>query len=83
MIEAVVSLTIAAATGIGVMQHRIHSRFSEHDKRLDQLELTIAENYIPRDEVSKTFARVEDHFVRTESKHDTMSRRATYLPSEA
>ena len=75
MIEAVVSLTIAAATGIGVMTHRTHSRFSEHDKRIDQLELKIAENYITRDEVSRTFARFEDHFVRIEQKIDNLSKR--------
>ena len=75
MIEAVVSLTIAAATGIGVMTHRTHTRFSEHDKRIDQLELKIAENYITRDEVSRTFARFEDHFVRIEQKIDNLSKR--------
>ena len=75
MIEAIVSITIAAATGFGVMTHRTHNRFSEHDKRIDQLELKIAENYITRDEVSKTFQRFEDHFVRIEHKIDNLSRR--------
>ena len=72
MIEAVVSLSIAAATGVGVMQSRTHSRFVEHDKRIDALELKIAESYITRDEVTKHMQRFEDHFIRIESKIDNL-----------
>ena len=70
--EAIVSIAIALATGVGVLQTRTHNRFMDTDKRLDALELKIAEHYITRDEVSKTFERFENHFVRIEQKIDNL-----------
>ena len=65
MIEAAVTLAIAAATGLGVMSSRLNSR-------LNQIELRVAEKYIPREEVSLMLTRFEDHMVRIEEKLDNL-----------
>ena len=65
MIEAAVTLAIAAATGLGVMSSRLNTR-------LNQIELRVAEKYIPREEVSLMLTRFEDHMVRIEEKLDNL-----------
>jgi hypothetical protein len=72
MLEAIVPLTIAAVTGLGVMFNRAHTRLHEHDKRMDGIELKVAERYITRAEVSETMKRFEQHFVRIEQKIDNL-----------
>ena len=72
MIEAIVPAAIAALTGLGVMFKSTHSRLHEHDKRMDGIELKVAERYITRAEVSETMKRFEQHFVRIEAKIDQL-----------
>jgi hypothetical protein len=67
MLEAAVTLAIAAATGLGVISSRLNNR-------LNQIELRVAEKYIPRDEVSLMLTRFEDHMVRIENKLDNLLR---------
>lgn len=65
MIEAAVTVAIAAATGLAVMTSRLN-------ERLNSIELRVAEKYIPREEVAQVLARVEDHMVRIEEKLDNL-----------
>jgi uncharacterized coiled-coil protein SlyX len=65
MIEAAVTLAIAAATGLGVITSRLNDR-------LNSIELRVAEKYIPREEVSLMLTRFEDHMVRIEEKLDNL-----------
>jgi uncharacterized coiled-coil protein SlyX len=65
MIEAAVTLAIAAVTGLGVISSRLNDR-------LNQIELRVAEKYIPREEVSLMLTRFEDHMVRIEEKLDNL-----------
>lgn len=65
MLEAAVTLAIAAATGLGMMSSRLNAR-------LNAIELRVAEKYIPREEVSLILTRFEDHMVRIESKLDNL-----------
>ena len=65
MLEAAVALAIAAATGLGVMSSRLNDR-------IDNVELRVAEKYIPREEVSLILTRFEDHMIRIESKLDNL-----------
>ena len=65
MIEAAVTIAIAAATGLGVMSAKINDR-------INAIELRVAEKYIPREEVSLILTRFEDHMVRIESKLDNL-----------
>jgi hypothetical protein len=72
MLEAIVPVTVAAITGISVLFTRTNNRILEHDKRMDGIELKVAERYITRMEVSETMKRFEEHFVRIESKLDNL-----------
>ena len=65
MLEAAVALAIAAATGLGVMSSRLNDR-------INNVELRVAEKYIPREEVSLILTRFEDHMIRIESKLDNL-----------
>ena len=65
MLEAAVAIAIAAATGLGVMSSRLNDR-------INNIELRVAEKYIPREEVSLILTRFEDHMIRIESKLDNL-----------
>ena len=65
MIEAAVTLAIAAATGLGVISSKLN-------ERINSIELRVAEKYIPREEVSLMLTRFEDHMVRIEEKLDNL-----------
>lgn len=61
MIEAIVPVGIAATTGLALTLRRI-----------DAIELKMAEKYITRTEVSLLMERFEDHLVRIENKIDSL-----------
>lgn len=70
MIEAAVSGTIAVFTAVVALHSRMHNRISEVDKRIDQVELRIAEKYVQREELSSALQKMEDHMIRIENKLD-------------
>jgi septal ring factor EnvC (AmiA/AmiB activator) len=70
MIEAAVSGTIAVFTAVVALHSRMHSRISDVDKRIDQVELRIAEKYVQREELSSALQKMEDHMIRIENKLD-------------
>lgn len=72
MIESVVPVVLAAATGFSVLISRVHSRVTELDKRLDGVELRVAQDYLSKAEFSAALERVEQHMVRIESKLDNL-----------
>ena len=77
MIEALVSLSIAAIAGGAALNNRLHNRInSVHerinalDRRVDGIELTVASDYVKKSELAELLSRMEDHMVRIESKLD-------------
>jgi len=70
MLEAVIPVGVALATGFSILISRIHSRVHELDRRVDGVELRVAEDYISKNEFSLALERVEDHMVRIENKLD-------------
>lgn len=62
MLEAIVAVAIAATTGLAITIRRI-----------DAIELKVAEKYITRTEVEKTMERFEGHLVRIENKLDSLT----------
>jgi hypothetical protein len=56
MEQAVVTLVIAALSGLGVMNARLHNR--------------IAENYVAKTDLSEAMDRFEAHMLRIENKLD-------------
>jgi hypothetical protein len=73
MIEAVVPIALAGATGFSVLITRLHSRVSELDHRIDKFELRVAENYVSKESFQSALERVEAHMIRIENKIDKLS----------
>ena len=70
MLEAVIPVLIAGATGFSVLITRLHSRVSTLDSKVDALELRVASEYVSKQDLSEIVDRVEAHMTRIENKLD-------------
>jgi hypothetical protein len=70
IITGVVSLIIGASGGMAAVTSRTNSRISDLDRRIDQMELRVAEKYVPRYELTSALQKMEDHMIRIENKLD-------------
>lgn len=70
MVEAIAAAAIAALSGLGVLTTRLHNRIDSLDKRLDEFSLTVATDYLSKEDFSKCLNRVEEHMLRIENKLD-------------
>ena len=75
MIEAGISVAVAVVSGVGILFTRVNSRVTDLDRRIDNFELRIAENYVPKTELSSALERVESHMIRIENKLDALVNR--------
>ena len=75
MLEVVVPIALAAVTGLAAMTNRMHNRIHELDKRVDEVELRIAENYVSKTDMESMIDRVEGHLIRLENKLDKLTYR--------
>jgi uncharacterized coiled-coil protein SlyX len=73
MVEAIIPVGVALATGFSVLITRVHNRVHELDKRLDAVELRVATDYLSKSEFSVCMERVEAHMVRIENKLDQLT----------
>ena len=74
MIETVIPIGVAVATGFSVLISRIHSRVTDLDSRIDGIELRVAQDYLSKAEFSAALERVEQHMVRIENKLDRLTK---------
>ena len=70
MIETLVPVLIAGATGFSVLISRLHTRVTHLDHRVDAFELRVAENYVSKTDMSDAMERFETHMLRIENKLD-------------
>ena len=70
--EAVVTVVIAALSGLGVLHGRLQGRLHELDRRIDAIEVKVAEEYVSKNDLSGMMDRVEGHMVRIENKLDKL-----------
>ena len=63
---------IAALSGLGVLHGRLHTRIHELDRRIDGIEVKVAEQYVSKTDLAAMMDRVEDHMVRIETKLDNL-----------
>lgn len=70
--EAVVTIVIAAMSGLGVLHTRLHGRIHELDRRVDGIEVKVAERYVSKDCFEVHIKRLEDHLARVETKLDSL-----------
>ena len=73
MLETLVTVGIAALTGMSVLTSKLHSRIHELDKRIDKVELRVASDYVTKTELSVMMQRMEEHLIRIEEKMDKIS----------
>ena len=66
MLEVVIPIALAAVTGLAAMTNRINNRIHELDKRVDEVELRVAENYVSKADLETMIDRVEGHLIRLE-----------------
>ena len=74
MVEAIIPLGVALATGFSVLITRVHNQVQELDKRLDGVELRVATDYLSKSEFTLAMERVEAHMVRIENKLDLLKK---------
>ena len=75
--EAIVSVVIAAVAGGAALNNRLHNRInnvhdriSGLDRRIDAIELNVAQDYVSKADLAVMVQRMEDHMVRIENKLD-------------
>ena len=70
MVEAAVPVLVAAATGLSILFTRINRRVTVLDRRVDVFELRVAQEYVPKTDISQIVDRMEKHMIRIENKID-------------
>ena len=73
MIEFGLPIIIAAVTGLSAITTRLHNRIHELDRRVDGVELRMAEKYLSKEDFASALERVEQHMVRIENKLDRLA----------
>ena len=73
MIEALIPVAVAAATGFSVLICGLYTRVHDLDSRVDAFELRVAESYVSKESFNITLERVEAHMIRIESKLDKLT----------
>ena len=84
MLEATVTVVIACIAGGAALNNRLHNRInnvhdriSGLDRRIDNVELTVAQEYVTKHDLTAMINRMEDHMVRIENKLDQIALRNT------
>lgn len=72
MIEAVVTAAVAAFTGMSIITQRLHGRINDLDKRVDEVQLRVATEYVTKGELKDIMERMEAHLIRIEDKMDNI-----------
>jgi len=72
MIEVIIPAGVAAITGAGVLFTRIHNRIHDLDRRVDGVELRMAESYVSKQDFNNAVIRMEGHLIRIEEKLDAV-----------
>ena len=80
MVEAAVTAALAAAAGVATLTNRLHTRINhlydrlaDHDRRVDGIELRIAEKYVSKADLAAIIKSMEDHMIRIENKLDQLT----------
>jgi septal ring factor EnvC (AmiA/AmiB activator) len=75
MWEGAIAAVIATITGVAALTTRLNGRINDLDRRVDQMELRIAENYVSKADMESMIDRVETHLIRLENKLDKLTYR--------
>jgi len=72
MLETLIPVAVAAATGFSVLIRGLYTRVHDLDQRVDAFELRVAENYVSKESFQTALERVEAHMIRIENKLDNL-----------
>ena len=75
MVEIAITISIAAVCGLSTLTNRLYNRINELDRRIDSVELRVAEQYVSKADLEGMIDRVEGHLIRLENKLDKLSYR--------
>jgi len=70
MLEALIPVGVAMATGFSVLIRGLYTRVHDLDSRVDKFELRVAEDYVSKQSFNAALDRVEGHMIRIETKLD-------------
>jgi hypothetical protein len=73
MVETLIPVAVAAATGFSVLIRGLYTRVHDLDSRVDTFELRVAENYVSKESFNNALERVEAHMIRIENKLDKLA----------
>ena len=73
MLEATIAVAVATVTGVAALTNRVYNRMHELDRRIDRIELRIAEQYVLKSDLNEILDRVEQHMIRIENKLDKIA----------
>ena len=74
MMEALIPIAIASVTGVAALAGRLNHTIHLLDRRIDNFELRVAEQYVTKADMSLMFGKMEDWMIRIEDKIDRISR---------
>ena len=73
MLEAVIGVGIATISGVVALTNRVYARCHELDRRIDKIELRVAEQYVSKTDLNEILGRMETHMIRIENKLDKIA----------
>ena len=73
MIEPITTATVALVSGGFILMGRVNTNIKELDRRIDRLELRVAESYVSKSDFTAVLDRVELHMTRIEEKLDRIT----------
>ena len=73
MLEAAIALAVSTITAVAALTNRVYGRVHEMDRRIDKIELRIAEQYVSKSDLSEILDRMETHMIRIENKLDKIA----------
>lgn len=76
MIEAGITATVALIAGFATLQQKLHHRITKLDDRIDNMQLTVAKDYVTKSDLKLTLEKLESHMIRIEGKIDDFIRNA-------
>lgn len=72
MIELILPASLAAISGGFIWMARNDKRIRDLDRRIDQVELRMAEEYVSKSSFQHAVNRIENQLIRMEDKIDTV-----------
>jgi uncharacterized coiled-coil protein SlyX len=73
MVEQLVPALIALVSGGFILTSKINTSIKELDRRIDGVELRVAESYVSKDTFNVIIERFETHLARMEDKIDRLN----------